>query len=118
LTPAATAHIRNAAAEADVIRAILSLLGFIFSWLTLGVVAIALGVGAILWVYARGLPDHEQLANYTPPTISRIYSSEGRLIDEFARERRLFVPAADIPDRVKHAFHRGRGPELLHPSGV
>jgi membrane carboxypeptidase/penicillin-binding protein len=104
LTPAATAHIRNAAAEADVIRAILSLLGFIFSWLTLGVVAIALGVGAILWVYARGLPDHEQLANYTPPTISRIYSSEGRLIDEFARERRLFVPAADIPDRVKHAF--------------
>ncbi|MBL4557510.1 MAG: transglycosylase domain-containing protein [Rhodobacteraceae bacterium] len=86
------------------IRAILSLLGFIFSWLTLGVVAIALGVGAILWVYARGLPDHEQLANYTPPTISRIYSSEGRLIDEFARERRLFVPAADIPDRVKHAF--------------
>lgn len=87
-----------------VIRAILSFLGFLFSWLTLAVAAVAIGVGAILWVYARDLPDHEQLADYAPPTISRIYSSEGRLIDEFARERRLFVPSAEIPDLVKHAF--------------
>jgi penicillin-binding protein 1A len=69
-----------------VIRAVLSFLGFVFSWLTLGLAAAVIGVGAVLWVYARDLPDHEQLADYAPPTISRIYSSEGRLIDEFARE--------------------------------
>jgi membrane peptidoglycan carboxypeptidase len=44
------------------------------------------------------------LAQYTPATISRIYSGEGRIIDEFAQERRLFVPIEDIPDLVKHAF--------------
>ncbi|MEL6432627.1 MAG: PBP1A family penicillin-binding protein, partial [Pseudomonadota bacterium] len=48
--------------------------------------------------------SHESLANYTPPTISRIYSGEGEIIDEFARERRLFTPAKDIPRLVKQAF--------------
>jgi penicillin-binding protein 1A len=64
----------------------------------------ALTLGAIFWMYSRDLPSHEQLANYQPPTISRIYSGEGRLMDEFATERRLFTPAEQIPDLVKHAF--------------
>src|SRR5690606_10552065 len=37
-------------------------------------------------------------------TISRIYSGEGKLIDEFAEERRIFVPIEEIPDLVKQAF--------------
>jgi penicillin-binding protein 1A len=99
------AHIRRAGQRGRrVIRTILSFIGFLFSWLTLTVVAVVIGVGAILWVYSRGLPGHEQLADYAPPTISRIYSAEGDLIDEFARERRLFVPSAEIPDLVKQAF--------------
>ena len=53
---------------------------------------------------ARDLPNHEYLAQYTPKTISRIYSGEGRLMDEFATERRIFAPIDDIPDLVKHAF--------------
>ena len=70
----------------------------------MGLLMVALAVGAVFWVYGRDLPSHESLAQYTPPTISRIYSSEGRIMDEFARERRLFVPASDIPDLVKEAF--------------
>jgi len=66
--------------------------------------AIALTVGAVFWMYGRDLPSHESLAQYTPPTISRIYSGQGRLIDEFAKERRLFAPAETIPDLVKQAF--------------
>src|SRR6056297_933238 len=65
---------------------------------------IALSIGAVLHIYGQDLPSHESLANYTPPTISRIYSGEGRVIDEFARERRLFTPAEDIPVMVKQAF--------------
>jgi len=87
-----------------VIRAILNFFGFLFAWATNGLVLLALSVGAVLWIYARDLPNHTQLAQYAPPTISRIYSAEGRLMDEFAHERRLFVPAAEIPDLVKQAF--------------
>ena len=72
--------------------------------LTLGLFMMALSVGAVFWIYGRDLPSHESLAQYTPPTISRIYSSEGQIIDEVAQERRLFTPAEDIPELVKQAF--------------
>ncbi|MFD2173455.1 penicillin-binding protein 1A [Rhodobacter lacus] len=86
------------------IRFVLSTLGGLFSWVVTAIFFAALTVGAIFWMYGRNLPSHEQLAQYTPKTISRIYSGEGRLIDEFAEERRIFVPIADIPDVVKEAF--------------
>ncbi|MFP4305126.1 penicillin-binding protein 1A [Rhodosalinus sp.] len=86
------------------LRFILSFFGAIFSFLTLGLMVVALSIGGVFWVYGRDLPSHESLARYQPPTISRIYSVEGEIVDEFARERRLFAPAEEIPDLVKHAF--------------
>jgi penicillin-binding protein 1A len=86
------------------LRPIFSMFGTLFSFMTLVVVMVALSIGAVFHVYGKDLPSHESLANYTPPTISRIYSVEGQIIDEFARERRLFTPAEDIPDLVKQAF--------------
>nr|WP_286193910.1 PBP1A family penicillin-binding protein [Tropicibacter sp. R16_0] len=65
---------------------------------------VALTIGGVFWMYGRDLPSHESLAQYKPPTISRIYSGEGHLIDEFAKERRLFTPSEEIPDLVKQAF--------------
>jgi len=87
-----------------VLRFILSFFGGIFTVVTMGAAAIALSIGAVFWVYGRDLPSHESLAQYKPPTISRIYSGEGRMIDEFAQERRLFTPAEEIPDLIKQAF--------------
>ena len=86
------------------LRSILSFFGAIFSWFVTASFFIALTVGAIFWIYSRDLPSHETLAQYTPKTISRIYSGEGKIIDEFAQERRLFVPSEDIPELVKQAF--------------
>lgn len=86
------------------LRSFVSFFGTIFSWLTAAGILLAVGVGAIIWMYSRDLPDHQQLANYTPATISRIYSGQGRVIDEFARERRMFTPGDEIPDVIKHAF--------------
>ncbi|WP_116082521.1 penicillin-binding protein 1A [Tropicimonas sp. IMCC34011] len=102
------------------LRALTSLFGGLFTLLTTGALFGALLIGGIFWMYGRELPDHDDLATYAPKTISRIYSTEGRIIDEFAVERRLFVPASDIPDLVKQAFisaedknfysHRGYDP--------
>ena len=86
------------------VRFVGSFFGAIFTALTLGALFAALSVGAVFWMYGRDLPSHESLAQYTPPTISRVYSGEGRIIDEFADERRLFTPIEDIPDLVKEAF--------------
>jgi penicillin-binding protein 1A len=87
-----------------VLRFIFSFFGGIFAFVTTGAVFAAAGVMAILYTYSRDLPNHEQLAQYTPPTISRIYSVEGRIIDEFAQERRIYAPIDEVPDLVKQAF--------------
>lgn len=86
------------------VRFVFSFFGAIFTVLTLGVFMAALTFGGVFWMYGRDLPSHESLAQYKPPTISRIYSGEGHLIDEFAQERRLFASANEIPDLVKQAF--------------
>ena len=86
------------------VRFILSFFGAIFTTITLGLIAAALTIGAVFWMYGRDLPSHASLAQYKPPTISRIYSTEGRIIDEFAKERRLFTPAEEIPVMIKQAF--------------
>ncbi|MBF9047391.1 PBP1A family penicillin-binding protein [Rhodobacterales bacterium LSUCC0031] len=86
------------------IRFLFGFVGAIFSAVTLGAIAVAMAVGGVLYIYSHDLPGHDALANYSPPTISRIYSREGMIVDEFAAERRLFVPAEEIPDLVAHAF--------------
>ena len=82
----------------------MSFIGSIFSLLTLGTLMTGLILGGVFHVYGKDLPSHEVLAQYTPKTVSRIYDGEGRIMDEFAVERRLFTPAEEIPDLVKHAF--------------
>jgi penicillin-binding protein 1A len=86
------------------LRFVFSFFGAIFAFVTTGAVFAAAGVAAILYTYSQDLPNHEQLAQYTPPTISRIYSVEGRIIDEFAQERRIYAPIDEVPDLVKQAF--------------
>lgn len=87
-----------------VLRFVGSVFGAIFTAVTLGLFFGALTIGAIFWMYGRDLPSHESLAQYSPPTISRIYNGQGRMIDEFAQERRIFAPIEDIPDLVRNAF--------------
>ena len=86
------------------LRATFSFFGAIFSFFVLSAFMGAMSLGAIFWIYGKDLPSHAALARYTPPTISRIYSGEGRIIDEFAKERRLFVPIEEMPQIVKDAF--------------
>ena len=78
--------------------------GTIFSTVTLAAVFVALVLAAVFVIYGKGLPGHDDLASYNPKTISRIYSGEGNIIDEFATERRLFAAADEIPELVKMAF--------------
>ena len=44
------------------------------------------------WYFSIGLPDYKKLSNYQPPISSRVYSDDGKLIAEYALQKRLFVP--------------------------
>jgi len=61
-------------------------------------------VAGLFWHFSHGLPDHKQLADYQPLTVTRLYAADGRLLAEYAREKRVFVPVAAMPKRVVEAF--------------
>ncbi len=62
------------------------------------------GAVALFYHYGRGLPDYHQLADYEPPIATRVLAGDGRLLAEYATERRVFVPIEAVPKRVIEAF--------------
>ena len=85
--------------------------------LVLGIGGIAAGVYG-LWHYGKDLPDYSQLADYDPPTATRVHAGDGRLIAEYAIENRIFVPAEAIPKRVIEAFVSAEDQNFFRHQGV
>ena len=82
----------------------LGFLGFAFTAGMFFFLAAAGGAGYYLWQISKDLPDYEKLANYKPPVITRVHASDGRLIAEFAKERRIYVPVQSMPKMLINAF--------------
>ncbi len=102
------------------------MLRFLLVLLGTTLVLALVGAGVVfyaLWHYGRDLPDHRQLAEYKPPVMSRVHGADGRLIVEYAKERRLFVPISAMPKQVPQAFmsaedQRFRSHFGLDPPGI
>lgn len=76
----------------------------LFCLLMLGVFTAGAGIVWVFYEYGRELPDYRQLADYEPSVMSRVYAGDGRLIEEYAVEGRVFVPYSAIPRPVINAF--------------
>lgn len=71
------------------------------------VVLVIAGAGAVLfgfYHFGKGLPEYQQLADYNPPVVTRIHAGDGRLMAEFARQKRVFVPIEVMPKQIIKAF--------------
>ena len=78
--------------------------------------AILIFVFSTLWYFSIGLPDYKKLSNYQPPISSRVYSSDGKLIAEYAIEKRLFIPYESIPKKIINSFLSAEDKNFfLHP---
>ena len=66
---------------------------------TLGAVVVI----ALIFQLAQNLPSLDQLENYDPDLITRIYSSDGEVLDELFFEKRIFVSLDQIPNNMKNA---------------
>ncbi len=79
------------------------------------------GVGGgvyVFWHYGRGLPDFRQLETYTPDVMTRIYAGDGRLVTEYAVEKRVFVPFSAISKVAVHAFLSAEDQRFFEHAGV
>ena len=68
------------------------------------VIVSLLFVFSTFWYFSIGLPDYKKLSNYQPPISSRVYSDNGKLIAEYALEKRLFIPFESIPKKIVNSF--------------
>jgi len=85
--------------------------------LVLVVVGGGLGIG-VFWHYGRALPDYQQLAKYQPPMVTRVHAGDGRLLAEFAKEKRVFVPIDAIPKLVIKAVLSAEDKNFYSHPGV
>ncbi len=83
---------------------LLRFFGYIFGIGVFLVLIVAVGVAVVLHKYNQDLPDFDVLAKYEPPVMTRIHASDGQLVAEYARERRLYLPIQAVPDLIKAAF--------------
>ena len=90
------------------------LLAFATALLIVGIGTVA----GLFWHFSHGLPDHKQLADYQPATVSRLYAADGRLLAEYAREKRVFVPVAAMPKRLLEAFVAAEDQRFFFHPGV
>lgn len=83
--------------------------------------AVVLGivlVTVVLYRFGAALPDVDQLQDYQPPVTTRIHAADGRLIGEYARERRLFMPLEAIPQPLINAFLAAEDKNFYSHSGI
>ncbi len=85
-------------------RLLFRFFGFLFAF---GTIIFLVGIGAaagLVWHFSKDLPDYSQLQDYEPPVMTRVHASDGALLAEYARERRLYLPIQAIPKLVTNAF--------------
>ena len=68
--------------------------------------------------YSAGLPRAETLAAYFPPTITRLHAGDGRLLAEYASERRVFVPLEAMPELLIGAFIAAEDQRFYEHAGI
>ena len=83
------------------------------------VVAAALGIlTGVLVAYTGDLPQVSALDEYKPSTITRMYASDGRVIGEFATQRRVNLKYEEIPPLMRQAILAAEDAEFEHHIGI
>lgn len=94
----------------------------IVTWLGVAAMtSVVVGVMALFIIirhYSADLPSTDQLANYNPPVVTRLYATDGKLLAEYAKEKRFFVPLTSIPTLVQQAFLSAEDQNFYNHKGV
>lgn len=97
---------------------IIRFIGFLFTAGVIVGVCFAAVIGYYLWTISDDLPNAEELANYQPPVMTRIHAADGRLVAEYAREKRLFLPIESIPQTLIQAVLSAEDKNFYKHSGL
>lgn len=79
---------------------------------------VALSITGAAIYFAPGLPDVHQLQDYELEMPLRVYSADGKLINEFGTQRRQLVTADEIPDNFVNALLAAEDTDFHQHPGV
>jgi penicillin-binding protein 1A len=99
-------------------RLLVRFVGFLFA---VGTVVFLVGVAAaagLIWHYSKDLPDYSQLQDYEPAVMTRVHASDGALLGEYSRERRLYLPIQAIPKLVVNSFLAAEDKNFYEHGGI
>src|SRR3979411_97432 len=99
-------------------RLLVRFLGFLFA---AGTVVFLVGVAAVagmIWHFSRDLPEYSQLQDYEPPVMTRVHASDGALLGEYSKERRLYLPIQAVPKLVINAFLAAEDKNFYEHGGI
>lgn len=94
------------------------LLGYFFGIGTVMALIVAAGVALYVQHMTKDLPDYQVLAAYEPKVATRFHASDGSLMAEYAKERRLFLPIQAIPNLVKAAYLSAEDKNFYQHPGI
>src|SRR5438105_1104709 len=99
-------------------RLLVRFLGFLFAAGSVVFLVGSAAAAALFWHFSKDLPDYSQLQDYEPPVMTRIHASDGALLAEYARERRLYLPIQAVPKLVTKAFVAAEDKNFFEHGGI
>jgi penicillin-binding protein 1A len=99
-------------------RILMRFLGFMFALGAIMFIVGAVGATMVIYHYNKDLPDYTALQNYEPPVMTRVHASDGSLVAEYAKERRLYIPIQAVPKLVKEAFISAEDKNFYEHGGI
>tara|TARA_B100000700_G_scaffold179751_1_gene198434 strand:- start:1166 stop:3526 length:2361 start_codon:yes stop_codon:yes gene_type:complete len=72
----------------------------------------------ILWKYSPDLPSYDKIKNYQPNLASRVYTSDGLLLEKFYLQERIFVPINRIPKKLQNSFLAAEDKKFYEHFGI
>ena len=99
-------------------KRMLRFLGWAFTAGTIIFLGAITAAGGMLWMFSRELPDYSQLQDYEPAVMTRVHASDGALLAEYAKERRLYLPIQAIPKLVINAFISAEDKNFYEHNGL
>ncbi len=86
--------------------------------LLLLILAALLLAGGFYWQATKGLPSEAELASFSPALPSMVRDVNGAIVTSYTRERRIFVPYAELPPRLIHAYLSAEDKNFFQHGGI
>lgn len=88
-----------------------------YALVVLGVAILGISFG-LIFGYVVDLPRVDELQKVRPNVVSYVYADDGRVLGQFATERRILVTYDQIPEHLKQAILAAEDAQFFQHSGI